>query len=426
MNSSRNLAIELGLNIHPEVSLPRSRQLRVLTFTSLFPNTREPLHGVFVGQRIRALSKLCDLQVVAPVPWTPPTRIFGDRYFGYSQIQREEFHQDLMVRHPRFFIFPKFLKSSDGVLMAASCLPALKSIRQSFPFDVIDAHWAYPDGVSAALLANFFGVPLALTVRGDDINILPSYLGRRQAIRWALRNASLVIALSNELKDRVQRLAGATDTVVIPNGIDPEIFHPGDRSEARRRLGLMAKCRVLLSVGRLHASKGYPLLVEAVAQLQTKIPDLQLVIVGEADHEADARPAIEAAARRLGVGEKIRLVGAQPHSVVADWYRAADLFCLATSREGSANVLLEALSCGLPCVTTPVGGNPDVISSEDVGILVTADVEPLAHAIAQGLGRHWDRERIASRVRNRTWASVARECYESLSRVVALNGAMPR
>ena len=209
----------------------------------------------------------------------------------------------------------------------------------------------------------------------------------------------------------------ASKTVVIPNGINSEIFCPGDRSEARRRLGLSPEGRILLSVGRLHSSKGYPLLVEALGQLSTEARDLRIVIVGESDHEADARPAIEAAAHRLGISEKVKLVGAQPHSVVADWYRAADLFCLPTHREGSANVLLEALACGLPCITTPVGGNPDIISTEEVGILVNPEVKLLARAIAQSLARRWDRERIADHVRKRTWASVASECYENLSRV---------
>ena len=403
-----------------------SRPLRVLTFTSLFPNEQQSLHGVFVGERIKALAGLCDLQVVAPVPWAPPIRLLGERYYGYSRVPPEELREGLALKHPRFFVFPKCLKSTDGILMAACSLRLLKAMRQSFPFDVIDAHWAYPDGFAAAVLANFFHVPFALTVRGDDINILPEFFLRRQLIRWALQRASLVIALSNELKERVESLTdGVSKSVVIPNGVNSEIFCPGDRSEARRRLGLSPEGRILLSVGRLHNSKGYPLLVEALGQLHKQFPDLSLVIVGESDHEADARPAIDAAAIRLGISEKVKLVGAQPHSVVADWYRAADLFCLPTLREGSANVLLEALSCGLPCVTTPVGGNPDIISSEEVGIMVAADLEPLAHAIAHGLGRHWDRERIAGHVRNRTWASVARECYENLSRVVALNGAMP-
>jgi teichuronic acid biosynthesis glycosyltransferase TuaC len=404
-----------------------SRPLRVLTFTSLFPNEQQSLHGVFVGARIKALAGLCDLRVVAPVPWAPPIRLLGERYYRYSRIPREEFHEGLPLKHPRFLVFPKCLKSTDGMLMAACSLRLLKAMRQSFPFDVIDAHWAYPDGFAAAVLANFFHVPLALTVRGDDINILPEFFLRRQSIRWALQRASLVIALSNELKERVQLLTNdVSKTVVIPNGVNSEIFCPGDRSEARRRLGLSREGRILLSVGRLHSSKGYPLLVEALGQLQTQFPDLSLVIVGESDNEADARWAIDEAAIRLGITEKVKLVGAQPHSVVADWYRAADLFCLPTSREGSANVLLEALACGLPCVTTPVGGNRDIITNQEVGILVSADVEFLTCAIAQGLGRHWDRERIAGHVRKRTWASVASECYENLSRVVTLDSETPR
>ena len=176
------------------------RPLRVLTFTSLFPNGQHPLHGVFVGERIRALSRLCDLQVVAPVPWAPPTRILGERYYSYSRIPREEFHEGLPLKHPRFLVFPKVFKSADGMLMAAYSWQALSAMRQSFPFDVIDAHWAYPDGFAAAVLANFFHVPLALTVRGDDINVLPDFFWRRQLIRWALRQAALVIALSKELR----------------------------------------------------------------------------------------------------------------------------------------------------------------------------------------------------------------------------------
>jgi len=154
--------------------------------------------------------------------------------------------------------------------------------------------------------------------------------------------------------------------------------------------------RVLLSVGRLHASKGYPLLVEAVAQLKTKHPAFRLVIVGGSDHEADSRPMIEGTARRLGISGKVQLLGAQPQSVLADWYRAADLFCLPTLREGSANVLVEALACGLPCITTPVGGNPDLISSPDLGILATGDSGAFAAAISDGLARTWDRRNAST------------------------------
>jgi glycosyltransferase involved in cell wall biosynthesis len=326
-----------------------------------------------------------------------------------------------VVRHPRFFVIPKIFKLSDGLLMAASCLAAVRRLRHTFPFDLIDAHWAYPDGVAAALLARYLRVPMALTVRGDDINILPHQFWHRQCIRWALARAARVIALSAELRQGAIALGvPPANVAVIPNGIDPQRFHPVDRHAARDRLGLPQQERMVLSVGRLHLSKGYPVLVEALARLQEKFPDLCVVIVGAADPEANAQPLIQAVAAQYGVSQRVHLVGAQPPTTLVDWYSAADVFCLPTFREGSANVLLEALACGLPCVTTPVGGNAEVISTPEVGRLVPAEAQAVAEAIAQCLSRTWDRARLAAHIHSRTWTAVAEECYAQLSPLVRL------
>src|SRR5207247_5441343 len=123
----------------------------------------------------------------------------------------------------------------------------------------------------------------------------------------------------------------------------------------RRRLALAPEARLVLSVGRLHLSKGYHILVEALARLKTDFPDLRVAIVGEPDHEADVRPLIQRIAASHGIAGRVMLLGPKNPDVLADWYCAADLFCLPTSREGSANVLLEALVCGLPCIRTQVG-----------------------------------------------------------------------
>ncbi len=107
------------------------------------------------------------------------------------------------------------------------------------------------------------------------------------------------------------------------------------------------------------------------------------------------------------------------------WYGAADVFCLATSREGSANVLLEAMACGLPCITTPVGGNPGVINDADVGILAAADVDSMTEALTAGLSRQWDSRRISEHGRRRTWQTVATECFDHLSSVVDATSRPP-
>jgi len=399
---------------------------RILTFTTLFPNQQQPAHGLFVKERILALAKLANLRVVAPVPWFPRVRVFGERYYRYSMVPVSEDYYGIPVEHPRFPAIPKLCKTVDAPLLAAGSLACLRKVRDEFPFDIIDSHWAYPDGAAAAILAGHFRVPLAITLRGDDINVFFKEFWRRPWIRWSLGKARLIVALSQELKDIVVD-AGIppSKVVVIPNGINSETFQPVDRKLARERLGLPADGRIALSVGRLHQSKGYPILVEAAGRLSGRFPDLHVYIVGSPDHEADARPSIHEAAERHHITHKVHLVGAQDSAMMKYWYGAADVFCLATSREGSANVLLEAMACGLPCITTPVGGNPGVINDADVGILAAADVDSMTEALTAGLSRQWDSRRISEHGRRRTWQTVATECFDHLSSVVDATSRPP-
>lgn len=403
--------------LEPEFSVARAQddRLRVATFTSLFPSAQQPLHGTFVWERIKALARLCDVRVIAPVPWAPPVRWLGERYYRYSQIAREELQDGTRVRHPRFLVIPKVLKALDGLLMGACCFASLSQERRTFQFDVIDAHWAYPDGFAAALLSRTLKIPLAITVRGDDINIFAKQFWRGRSIRWALRQASVVIALSDDLGQELQALGVPRSKIaLIPNGVDTQRFYPIDRRVARERLGLPASGRILLSVGRLHTSKGFHIVVEALGKLHTEFPDLKLAIIGGPDAEADSRPAIHAAAARYGISDKVLMIGPQPQKSLVDWYNAADLFCLPTAREGSANVLLEAMACGLPCLTTAVGGNPEIVSTPKVGVLIRPEAEAFRKAIAASLEKQWDRDAILAHIRTRTWSTVAERCHSHL------------
>lgn len=147
------------------------RRLRLLTFSSLYPNAAEPRHGLFVRARTRALAGLADIQVMAPVPWAPPMPGLPTRYYRCALVPETEEHDGLIVHHPRFVAIPRILKSTDPGLMALACTRWVRTLRQRFTFDAIDAHWACPDGVAAAILASVVGVPFSVTVRGDDINV---------------------------------------------------------------------------------------------------------------------------------------------------------------------------------------------------------------------------------------------------------------
>lgn len=385
--------------------------MRVLTFTTLFPNSVQTSHGLFVRERVEAMAKILDVSVVAPVPWFPRIKVLGERYYAYSLIPRHEKIGGLDVEHPRFPAIPKFGKALDGLLLALGTIGRIRRLHKKRPFQIIDSHWAFPDGVAAVLLAVWMRVPCAITVRGDDINIFLREFWRGPWIRWALRRADLVIAVSHELK-QIVLMAGVPPSriAVVPNGINPENFHLVEKAEARLRLGLPEGRRIVLSVGRLHQSKGYPVLVDAVGRLSSRFPDVDIYIIGSPDHEADPRPAIYESAARHMMHDRLRLVGAQDSKLLKYWYSAADLFCLPTVREGSANVLIEAIACGLPCVTTSVGGNPDVICNDSLGILAAPDVHSIADALAIALCKDWDRKAIAMQGKHRTWQRVAEEC----------------
>ncbi len=107
------------------------------------------------------------------------------------------------------------------------------------------------------------------------------------------------------------------------------------------------------------------------------------------------------------------IAGERPHDEIPQWLAAADLFCLATRSEGRANVLLEALACARPVVTTRVGGNPEIISSDDLGILVPpTDDHALEEGILHGLERPWDASRMTAHAAAHSWEATTATVLE--------------
>jgi len=408
-----------------EVNAIRDRGLKVLTFTTLFPNHRFPLHGLFVQARMEEVAKLCRLEVVAPVPWFPPLR-FGERYYNYSQVAREEWIGRLPVYHPRFFLLPKVGKELDGLLLFLGAYRAVKKLQQRFSFDIVDVHYAYPDGYAGYLLARALGKPYTITVRGTDVNLLVQYPLRRRLILTALSKADRVIAVCQALKEAAVRIGVPEEKIsVIPNGVDVTKFFPVDRREARKLADLPLDRRIILSVGHLCERKGFHLLIDGMRELIKRVgPNLLLVIVGGNAHEGDFKAYLQERIARQGLENHVVLAGPKPPEELRIWYSAADLFCLASSREGWPNVCFESLACGVPVIATPVWGTPEVICSPDYGLLVgERSVTALVAGIEQGLKREWDSEKMVAYARQNTWQGVAEKVikvFESVHQKQAL------
>lgn len=387
--------------------------LRVLVLTSVFPNASQPALGVFVRERVQRMSRSCDLRVVAAVPWFPGNRfIRGARWSNVPTIEDQE---GLPVYHPRILSIPRYGKALDGVFYAASLMPFLLRLRRAFPFDLIDAHFVYPDGVAAIVLGKAFRVPVTITLRGSIVR-LSTYRWHRPQIRWALQRAARIIAVSQSLKTVVTHLGIPPERIrVIPNGVDSERFRRMDRTDARRACGLPLDRTILLSVGAVYAGKGHHLVVEALRRLVQRWPDLLYVVVGDEMHGDNYRLRLEQTIASYGLEPHVRFIGGRPHEDLPPWFAAADVFCLATRSEGWANVLLESIACGVPVVTTRVGGNAEIVRERIDGVLVPlGHISALASAIDEALTRSWDRDAMATYARGHSWDRAAAAALEEL------------
>lgn len=388
-------------------------RLRVLTFTSLFPNAVQPTLGIFIYQRMAHLARRPgqSVQVVAPIPYFP--RWLGwSRWQAMSRIPRQERIGELTVYHPRYLLLPKVSMLFHGLLMFLGSVGLVRRLKKETQFECIDAHYVYPDGFAAALLAKLLDVPFIVSARGTDINLFPSFRLVRPMIRWTLRQAAGAVAVCTALKEAMTDLGlSAERTQVIGNGVDPKRFQPENPAEARRCLGLAEDAQVVVAVGALIPRKGYQFLIPAFAAIAPRFPGLRLYIVGEGEYHT----RLEALAREAGVADRVFLVGNRPNEELRLWFSAARVSCLVSSREGWPNVLLESLACGTPVVATRVWGVPEVIVSTDLGVMVDQNVQSIAAGLESALQRGWDREALVRHARTRTWEVVAEEveCYLS-------------
>ena len=354
-------------------SPPDPPALRVLIFSTLYPSGAAPNHGVFVENRLRQLVAFAEgrieATVMAPVAWFPSADPrFGD-WARYASAPASETRHGITVRHPRFLALPRIGMNLAPFLLYAACRRALRS---GAPYDVIDAHYLYPDGVAAVWLGRRLGIPVVLTARGSDVTQLPDHKLPRALILRALSGAAAVIAVSRGLAEALGRLgAPAGRITVLRNGIDLAMFPPQDPAACRAALGISGPAMV--SVGALIPRKGHDLTIAALAQL----PGWTLLIAGEGPERA----ALLALAARLGVAGRVRLLGAVPHAELSRVYGAADLSVLSSAREGWANVLLESMACGTPVVASPIPGNDEVVRAPESGLIATART-PEAIALA--------------------------------------------
>lgn len=385
------------------------RPLRVLAITRIFPNAVEPLSSPFNRQQFAALGKLCDLRVMATIPWFPGSALVRrSRTGGLRKVPAHDVIAGLDVSHPRVAYVPG-LAGLSGALEVASLLPAFLARRRDI--DVVLGSWAYPDGAAAVALARLIGVPAVIKAHGSDLNVQSTMFGPRTNLSLALPRASRLVAVSAALGEKAISLGVSRDRVaIVQNGTDASLFRVRDRAEARAALdvvlppptgGELGSRRMILYCGRIERAKGVMDLIEAFSKIATRAPDLSLVLLGDGSAMAEAK------ALAAPLGSRVRFLGARPLAEVPQWVAASTLVTLPSHAEGSPNVIREALACGRPVVGTSVGGIPELLGPTNgdlhvadpaLGAMVPAsDPAALGEALLDVASREFDPQAIAAR-----------------------------
>jgi teichuronic acid biosynthesis glycosyltransferase TuaC len=385
--------------------------LRVLTLATLFPSAARPNLGLFVERQTQGLAALAgvELEVVAPVglPAGPLAR--HPHYSALRSLPQREERNGLAVHRPRYRAAPWLGQARTARAIARALLPVLEDIRGRFPFDVIDAEFFWPDGPAALALARALGVPFSVKARGADID----YWGRRPAIARQIveagREADGLLAVSEALRRDMGALGIDPARVrVHRTGIDLDRFRPVDRASAKAALGIAGP--LLVAAGALIPRKGQAVAIEALAD----IPGATLLIAGEGPDRA----MLERKARGLGLTERVRFLGAQPHGALPALLGAADALVLPTSFEGIANVWIESLACGTPVVTCDVGGAREAIDRPEAGRLVEREPGAVAEAVRALLADPPDPAAVRKSAERFSWDRNAADLYEHLSALV--------
>ncbi len=355
--------------------------MRILTLTNLYPSPFQPQRATFNREQVRALARDHAVSVIAPIAWTDE---LAARRAGMPSLPpgRQLEWDGLSVQYPRVWFVPRVLRGQYGRCFQWSVARVFRRAVRAFRPDLVFATWAYPDGWAGVQLAREAGLPVVLKVHGSDVLELDKHPSRRRGTVDALRGADQIVTVSRDLTRRVIELGAEPDRVhLIYNGVDSDVFCPGDRAEARHRLGLDPAKPALLYVGNLVPVKGPDILLEACVLLRQRGIGFDLHVIGK----GAMRPQLEQLATAQGIAERVRFHGSIPHVQLADWFRAATMLVLPSRSEGVPNVILEAAACGTPFVASRVGGVPEVAHLGTSYLFEPGNVIQLADRIVEVL-----------------------------------------
>jgi len=386
----------------------------LLVITNSYPNHENSfVGGIFVKDQVNELKKYFNnIYVISPLA------------YGIQALRKTKFqdysYDNVSVFFPRYLNIPLFwfVGRSFWLIIEERAIIALIK-KQRIDFSIIHSHFTWPSGSVAVRIKKKYSVPLIITEHSSETFNQAIYKKDRFFINAWVEADRIIRVRKNDIIKFIQVGISADKVIAIPNGFNTRIFRSIDPMECRKKLNLPFDKKIILNVGNLYSEvKGHKYLIDAISIISKENKKFICIIVGS----GSLRKKLEKDSTSRGLNDFIKFVGSVKHDEIPLWINACDVFVLPSLNEGNPTVMFEALGCGKPFIGTRVGGVPEVITSEDYGLLVEpANSEDLAEKILISLNREWDQKKILDHAGQFTWDSIAKQIIDVYKQVLKEN-----
>ena len=374
---------------------------------------------LFIRDQVLSLSNyLNGITTIIPRPFIPKAMInhsfFTNRYFflksAIDSCSNTTFAENqLETICPTYFTLPiRPIQKRGALLMAKKSLQ--KFNKSNFDFDIIHAH-RLDYGYTGALFKDRFGKPLVITAHGSDTYEFPFLDKYRYSIsKFVIRKLDHAICVCESDASNLVTLGLSPKRIsIIPNGYNENNFKPIETYSAREKLSLPKGKRILLSIGTLWPIKGHRYLIDAIKIITRNRKDVLVVILGRGPLKEQLKDKIN----KAKLSDFIKVVGWQPHNKIPLWINASDIFVLPSLNEGFPTVIPEVLACGKPVIASNVGGVIDVITNDDIGLLVSPkNSEALAEQINVALNKKWEAQTILTYAQEYSLSNITKQLMQ--------------
>jgi glycosyltransferase involved in cell wall biosynthesis len=346
------------------------------------------------------LHPLAELGNIIPLPFFKRRAKYSKRY----SIDLTDKPDNVEIFTVPFFYLPfKNIYLKAGKRHARKALEVIE--KNNLKFDLIHAHFAWSAGYAAVKIKEKYNKPLVITGHGYDIYKLPLRSERfKDEIVKVFNSADQVLTVSEKNNEYLKGM-GVKNVKVFPNGYAANIFYYKDKQECCEKLQLPINKKTILTIGNLEEVKGYEYLIKALEMVRQKDSNFLCLHIGAGSLEGRLRKMV----KEKGLESHIQFLGRQPHNELVDYFGASDFFVSSSLAEGNPTVMFESLGCGKPFIGTKVGGVPEIISSEDYGLLCdSGDEKALAENILRALDKDWNTEKILSYAEEFSWENICK------------------